>query len=479
MEKAGKGLKKGGRCMQQNKKFWLRVGILAAACAAAGCAFLLPKEISDPSWPGAATCEAGEDQPLGNPPTILTQTSPDHPVSVSPFLVWEKDTNAVVYELEFFTHEPLLLSEDEPSKQAVYRTREVYTHVYNPPLAHIAGEELGKAPLYWRVRSIGFDGEPVSRWSPVCPLYIDPQLPGEQAPRPLAQYQGGRGQTLLYPVYSWAGLSGADSYEVAVYAENPETDPAARPAEVLHTNMSEIYDPKPRIGRYYWRVRAWDGHRRPVGTWSRVRSFQALPEDNWQVAVLGDSISHGGGHYSFNPADFAFSWLSYLDFDALNLSESGDLSSMTLARFDADVLPFHPKYLMIFTGTNSLRAGEDPEKVIEDLETMREKALQHGIRPILLTLPPINPDAIAHVFEEPTVDDWQDRFGMVNAYIRTKPHIDVAAAFETPDGILPLAMALDGLHEDVEGKKKIGEVVNRDWAAAAAAADQEMKEQER
>lgn len=465
--------------MKRSRKVWTCMGLLAAACAAGVYAWLPPEEPTNPSWSGAATCEAGEDQPLGDPPAVLTQTSPKDPASASPFLEWKKDTDAVVYEVEFFTHEPLMLSEDEPSKQAAYRTREVYTHVYNPPLAKIAGDDLGKGPLYWRVRSIGFDGQPVSRWSPAYALYVDPALPGEQAPRPLAMYQHGRGQTLLYPVYSWAGLYGAESYEAAVYAENPEADPAAKPIEVLPTNMSEIYDPKPRIGRYYWRVRALDGHHRQVGKWSRVMTYQALPEDNWQVAVLGDSISHGGGHYSFNPADFEFSWLSYLDFDALNLSESGDLSSMTLARFDADVLPFHPKYLMIFTGTNSLRAGEDPDKVIEDLETMREKALQHGIRPILLTLPPINPDAIAHVFAEPTADDWQDRFAAVNAYIRTKPHIDIAAAFETPDGILPLAMALDGLHEDVEGKKKIAQVVNRDWAAAAAAADQEMKEQER
>ena len=54
--------------------------------------------------------------------------------------------------------------------------------------------------------------------------------------------------------------------------------------------------------------------------------------------MLGDSISHGGGHFSYSPAVFSFSWLHYLDFPAINLSQSGDTSGMTAERFDRDVL---------------------------------------------------------------------------------------------------------------------------------------------
>lgn len=77
---------------------------------------------------------------------------------------------------------------------------------------------------------------------------------------------------------------------------------------------------------------------------------------HWKVAVYGDSISHGGGHLSFGPADLAYSYESYLDFPTINLSESGDTSEAMVMRFEKDVLPFSPEYLLIMGGTNSLRA---------------------------------------------------------------------------------------------------------------------------
>ena len=44
-------------------------------------------------------------------------------------------------------------------------------------------------------------------------------------------------------------------------------------------------------------------------------------------------------------------------------------------RFDDDVLPFHPQYLLIMGGTNSLRAGMPAENVINDLKTIQKKML--------------------------------------------------------------------------------------------------------
>ena len=413
-----------------------------------------------------ASSQAGEVTPPGAVALAAEQT-----VAFSPLLHWPENPLAVVYEMEIFTEQPTCLPLADVSPQAAFRTRAIYMNYFNPPLREIAADKLGKAPLYWRVRAIDFEGEPVGNFSRLQTLYTDASMPDMQAPVPLAHYGDGPGTTLLYPVYSWAGQFGAASYVVDIYNTNPAEHPEARPLAELTTPNFEIYDEKPRLGTYYWRVRALNAAKEPLGDWSAVSTIRTDPTDHWQVAVLGDSISHGGGHYSYNPADFAYSWLHYLDFDALNLSFSGDTAEMTAARFDEDVVPFQPHYLLVFTGTNSLRAGADPQAVIEDLREIRAKALANGIKPILLTLPPINPDAIAHVFGEETVPDWQWRFRVVNAYIRSQVHIDIAAVFRSQDGILAPGMALDGLHQDIGGKRLIGETVNKAWPRVQREAD--------
>ncbi len=162
---------------------------------------------------------------------------------------------------------------------------------------------------------------------------------------------------------------------------------------------------------------------------------------------------------SYSPNDLEYSYEHYLDFPVINLSQSGDTSESMLERFDRDVLPFHVKYLLIMGGSNSLRGGVPAEDVIEDLKAIQQKCIDNGITSILMTLPPINPASIKKTFDEPTVDDWQTPFAKVNAFIRTQPHIDIAAAFPLDPGMTP-ALALDGLHGDVVAKQRMAAVIN-------------------
>lgn len=142
-----------------------------------------------------------------------------------------------------------------------------------------------------------------------------------------------------------------------------------------------------------------------MGQWSLPQKFTTLPSRKVKVGIYGDSISHGGGHLSFCPVDYAYSYSHYLDFPTVNLSESGDTSAMMVERFDRDVRPFHLKYLLIMGGTSSLRAGVSAEEVIRDLEEIGQKAEALGIHPIYLTLPPLNPANIQKAFDEPTADN--------------------------------------------------------------------------
>lgn len=405
------------------------------------------------------------DSVLAEPaPYQLTHTTIQEPLSYSPILYWHKNTSAVAYEIEFFAQYPTNIKPDESSTEAVFHTTSIYTNYYNPPLSYFAAGLLGNEPLYWRVRALNLDLSPISPYSYLEPLYTSPNIPQTDAPI-FANDSNDDVRNLLYPVYSWIRPSYAASFQVELFNTNPELDEQAVPIDIIATTASEIYDAKPRYGNepFYWWVRAFDAAGNQLGKVSKVQSFYTSPSDSWPIAVFGDSISHGGGHISYGPEDSAFSWLSYLDFPALNLSQSGDTSQMMVERFDRDVLPFHPHYLLIMGGSNSLRAGIAAEDVIHDLDTIRQKCLQNDIRPILLTLPPINPQNIAKAFDEETADDWQDLFAEVNAYIRTQDYIDTAAPFGDARTILPTKYALDGLHPDPQGKELIAHAINEAW----------------
>ena len=166
---------------------------------------------------------------------------------------------------------------------------------------------------------------------------------------------------------------------------------------------------------------------------------------------------------SFGPADWEYSYAYYLDFPTINLSCSGDTSQTLLNRFDKDVLPFHPQYLLIMGGTNSLRAGVPAQDVINDLKAIQDKCYKHNITPILLTLAPINPNNIKKVFNENTADVWQENLSLVNDFIRTQPHIDTAKALNSPP-ILPTEYAMDGLHGDVIVKKMYAQAINDNFS---------------
>lgn len=317
--------------------------------------------------------------------------------------------------------------------------------------------------LYWQERPLDFDGYPIGAESSSRPLESSVTPVSRNAPLPRQDRSGERGGALLYPVYSYIGNPGASSYEIEVLSAYPEnTEGTAHSmyhiggGDFLYT---DFYDDTPRFGTWYWRVRGKDEEGNPVGQWSLPQKRQFSTE-GYTIGLFGDSITHGGGRMSYGPNDLEYSYGHYLDFDTINLGDSGNTSHDMVERFDRDVLPFHLKYLLILGGSNSLRGGVPAEEVIRDLQEIQQKCRDHGIVPILLTLPPINPSSIDKVFHEPTAEGWEEAFRKVNAFIRTQPHIDAAAAF-LYDNLMPEHLALDGLHGDVEAKKRMADMINR------------------
>ncbi len=252
-------------------------------------------------------------------PEILTRTSREKPVSYAPVLTWTKESNAVAYELEFFSKSISKLDPQETDARAVFRTSDVYENAVNLPLDEMRKGLSDKQPLWWRVRALDIDGAAISPFSRLSPLYANPALPRMNAPLLHPVTDKGRGSAMLFPVYSWVRPYGATSFEVALYTEDPERKPDAAPIAKWIAPYGEQYDETPRMGdtTYYWRVRALDKQGTP-GAWSATSEFRLEPQ-HWEIAVLGDSISHGGGHVSYNPEALEYSWLSYLNFPAVNL----------------------------------------------------------------------------------------------------------------------------------------------------------------
>lgn len=391
------------------------------------------------------------------------------PVSVKPMLRWTKIAEAVAYEIELYKEAPENAGTPNPKLTPFFSSKRIYVNGFNADLS--AHSEL--ASFSWRVRGLDIDGEPLGAFSKPRKEYVDRQIAALQKPVPTSVFNRSAGGTLLYPVYAWIPVAGAVKYEVEILDELPENPNGVSPS--VHRIDSGIavgfdyYDEQPRRSSqpFWWRVRGLDSAGNPVGVYSDAGSFSVNPNIRVVVAAFGDSITHGGGGVSHSPADWEYSYLHYLNFPAVNLGRSSDTSETMVERFEEDVLPFKPQYLLIMGGTNSLRAGVGAKSVINDLEELKAKCLANHIRPIFLTLPPINPTNIKKAFHESTVPGWQAQFQLVNEFIRTQDHIDVARGMSAADGTLPTRLGIEGLHLDVVGKQKIAAAINGNWPRIA------------
>ena len=402
-------------------------------------------------------------------PIPISHYTEEHPASLMPFLVWHSMPNAVLYELELLSAPPEQEGGTALSQtNHIASTRRIFTNGWQADLRSFS--DVPK--IYWRVRALDMNREPIGEFSTAAPIVLskDEKLP--TCPLPNTFDTGTSYRQPIYPVYQWIPLHDVRQYEVELLTE-PPTEPYGKmpdPNRVwaqTTTGVNAIYDEyaRPYAGIYYWRVRGIDAESNTVGTWSDTASFMVDPTKRKRIyaAILGDSITHGGGAISNSPALPEYSYTTYLSFDCLNLGRSGDTSHTTLERFDADVLPIRPLNLLILTGSNSLRDDQiSAQDIIEDLSHIQEKCIENHIHPVFLTILPLNPNAIALAFQTETDPAWHDKLHQVNAWIRTQDHyIDLEPYFyDETETILAPMMSTDGLHPDIQGKLHMAEIIN-------------------
>ncbi|HWR30748.1 MAG TPA: GDSL-type esterase/lipase family protein [Negativicutes bacterium] len=378
-------------------------------------------------------------------------------VTSQPVLQWTGFPDAVMYELD------IAKTADFAANQIVFHSTTVYSAGFQPDLT----AWLGKT-LFYRVRPLDYEKKPLSEWATA--VAIDVKTPHSyQNFRPVTTTHWSQVTPILYPVYAWIPVRGADRYKVELYQATGVGAASERQYKLVQTweakgsLTSDFYDDNPRIGTFAWRVQAVTQNGQPIGQFSDREEFTLRPiPRQFALGVFGDSIMHGGGAISNAPSDFTYSLHAYLKTPALNLARSGDTSATSLERFERDVVPFSPRMLIILTGTNSLRGGAKADEVASELAEIARKCRRNKIVPVFLTLPPINPDRIQKTFHEPSAPGWQVEMQKVNRYIlENLPHLDVAPLFVDSNGVIPPYWATDGLHPDAKAKKAIGKLINQ------------------
>ncbi len=408
-------------------------------------------------------------------PAIISHYGKDTPASLMPFLVWHNVPGAVCYELEILSLPPdaeggTVLA---TSPKHLESTHEIFTNGWQADLRPYADSGV----VYWRVRALDIHLQPIGEFSKAEAVTLDSSLPLPTHPLLNEYDQMPHFKQPLYPVYNWIPLHGIMRYEVELMADPPtqpngtQPDPGRAWSKIVNA-ATTCYDeyPRPYAGDYYWRVRAIDAEGNAIGTWSDAAHFVVNKHPKRvKVAVLGDSITHGGGSISYPPSALEYSYTTYFDFPCLNLGRSGDTSRMTCDRFEQDVLPFHPQNLLILTGSNGLRTSTiSAQDIIDDLAAIEEKCRAHDIRPIFMTLIPINPTNIRFAFHAETDPNWNEKLRLINMWIRSHDCcIDLEPYFYNETGTdLDESFSVDGLHPDIQGKMLMGEIVNASEAHA-------------
>ncbi|MBP2632598.1 MAG: hypothetical protein H6Q70_3226 [Firmicutes bacterium] len=400
-------------------------------------------------------------------PVIVSHYDKQAPASTTPLLLWHTVPGAVFYELEILNDIPENPNGISASVHRIFSTQQIFTNGYYADFSTYLS--IGKN-FYWRIRALDYDGNALGVFSDAEQITINPNLTIVQKPIVNNIDRLNDLPIPLYPVYNWIPIHNIVDYELELLSSPPTIENGLIPSEdriwsKVVNNTTDCYDDFARLlvpGTYYWRVRGIDDNGDTIGEYSDTESFVVTEQSHRvEVATFGDSITHGGGALSYSPANLEYSYQTYLDFPTLNLGKSGDTSTTMAERFDSDVLPFRPKNLLILCGANSLRAGTPADEIINDLLTIRTKCFIYNIRPIFLTLMPLNPDNIYKTFDTETASNWKLEMIGVNDFIRKQQYyIDLEPYFYDENGYMATYLSTDGLHPDITGKKLMAEIIN-------------------
>ncbi len=209
-----------------------------------------------------------------------------------------------------------------------------------------------------------------------------------------------------------------------------------------------------------------------------------MPGPRLRIVGIGDSTTAGFPGFASpleapprgqgNPESQYAHWVEIArpEWTVLNRGVCGERSDEILARFGRDVLREAPDYVVVLAGANDLSEGRPVESVQDALDVMYRLALDAGIAPVAVTLPPhpIPPPRGTLLgrlrsigSRAPTRPPTPVR--TLNAWIagtaRTLglPLCDMNRATADPRDPDRLRGSADGFHPDVAGYRAMGEAL--------------------
>jgi lysophospholipase L1-like esterase len=186
------------------------------------------------------------------------------------------------------------------------------------------------------------------------------------------------------------------------------------------------------------------------------------------IAALGDSTTAGTPLFKSpveappdgegdDRSQFAY-WLmrAHPRWRVLNRGVNGERTDQIAVRFDRDVLAHHPHVVVILAGVNDVYQGRPVADVTAHLRAMYDRARAAGIPVIAGSIVPYNTATPAQNAAMHEVNAWIAREAARDVNITFADTRRAAAAPDDPDR---LSGSPDDLHPDIEGYRRMAEVI--------------------
>ena len=151
-------------------------------------------------------------------------------------------------------------------------------------------------------------------------------------------------------------------------------------------------------------------------------------------------------------------WLmrAHPDWRVLNRGVNGERTDQIAARFDRDVLTHTPQVVVIIAGVNDVYQGLDESHVTEHLRDMYERARAARIPVVAGTIVPYNTATPAQNKKMAAVNEW---IAERARHDRSLVCVDTRGAAASATNRDLLSGSPDGLHPDIDGYRRMAEVL--------------------